>query len=318
MDIDTLIDTAAGKRKQLLDMTNALRLVNGKADGLPGIAIDRYDKHFVIQKFPGASKYTDIEQITGFIAKKYDPDFLILKDRSIKIESTPADGFTSRIIISKTGSKTVVTENGFRFRVDVNDTLNAGLFLDMRANRALVGSISKNKAVLNCFSYTCAFGVYCRKCSASRVVNVDINKKNLLCGEKNYSLNNIVWDNNEFIKAACADYIKVALKRGNFFDIIILDPPTFSRSGRKIFSVKKDFSQLIESALKILNPKGRLFVATNCSDVSHALLESFVRKAAAAVNMAPAEIKLLGQDADFPGTNTVKESFLAALLVDFV
>jgi len=317
MDIDILIEAAAEKRKQLLSATNAVRLVNGRADGLPGITIDKYDKHFVIQKFPGISRHTDIEKITNFIAKKYDPDYLILKDRSAKTGLNPAEGFTSKAIIFKTGPKTIVTENGIRFGINVNDTLNVGLFLDMRANRSLVASLSKNKAVLNCFSYTCAFGVYCRKYGASRVVNVDINKKNLLRGEKNYSLNNIEWDNNEFIKADCAVYLKGALKRGNFFDIIILDPPTFSRSGKKIFSVKKDFTQLVESALKILNPKGSLFVSTNCSDVSHVLLESFVRKSAAAVNAAPLEIGPLGQDIDFPGTNAVKESYLAALLVNF-
>jgi len=318
MDIGVLIDAAAEKRKQLLSATNALRLVNGKADGLSGITIDKYDKHFVIQKFPSVSKYTDIGGISGFIAKKYDPDFLILKDRTVKTYSSQTESFVSKIIIFKTSSRTVVTENGFRFGVDVNDTLNTGLFLDMRANRRIIGSASKDKAVLNCFSYTCAFGVYCRKYGASRVVNVDINKKSLLRGEKNYSLNNIAWDNNEFINADCAAYIKVALKRGNFFDIIILDPPTFSRSGKKIFSVKKDFSQLIESALKILNPRGRLFVSTNCSDVSHALLESFVRKSAAAINAESSGIEPLGQDIDFPGTNTIKESYLAALLVNFI
>jgi 23S rRNA (cytosine1962-C5)-methyltransferase len=312
VDIDILINAA-----ELFAATNALRLVNGKADGLSGITVDKYDKHFVIQKFPIASKHTDIKQITDFIAKKYDPDFLILKDRSVKAGSNPAEGFDSKIIISKTDSKTVVTENNIRFSVNVNDTLNTGLFLDMRANRSLIASLAKNKAVLNCFSYTCAFGAYCRKYGASRVVNVDINKKSLLRGEKNYSLNDIAWDSNEFIKSDSAAYMKGALKRENFFDIIILDPPTFSRSGKKIFSVKKDFSQLIELALKILNPKGSLFVSTNCSDVSHALLESFVRKPAAAVNRQPLKITALGQDADFPGTNTVKESYLAALLVDF-
>jgi len=309
MRIDILIERALEKRKPLFNITNAYRIVNSYPDGFGGITIDKYNNHFVIQSFSAADKNIDINKIADFVVKKFNPDYLILKYRNtISALNQPPS-----VIIAKASSQTIIQENNLKFSVEVNGTLNTGLFLDMRRNRNIISGLVSNKSVLNCFSYTCSFGVYSRSSNASRVVNIDINKKVLERGIKNYALNGLSWEKDEFRRAGVFDYIVGAFKRKNFFDIIILDPPTFSRYGKEVFSVKKDFPKLVKAALGILKPKGHLFISTNCSEISHSHLRGYIKKSGA----SPKKLVNLGQDIDFPGSNLTKESYLAALLVDF-
>ena len=325
----SLLETALRKREALKGCTNALRLVNGLGDGLKGLVLEQYDRHFVAQIFD-RRWLKEKEALIRFVKTRCDAQYLIIKDRS---DVPFSEVFKTSVWIEGDVSKTIVQENGLKFEVDLNDTLNSGLFLDMRRNRKLIGALARGRKVLNCFAYTCSFGVYCRFAGALSAVNVDISPKSLSRGRTNYELNRLIASENEFIRADAVQYIKRALVKGNFFDIIILDPPSFARHEGKTFSVKKDLAQLIDSAIKILNPSGILFVSTNFSGFSHDHLEKMVR--AAAFKRRIKKIERLGQDEDFKrsfdsaptnvgaplrisGSETSRPlSYLAALLVKF-
>ena len=145
------LQAAVRYRESLPLETNALRLVNGRGDGLAGLIIDRFNKHFVVYLLDHGWRQHQ-ETIRDFLCEHFDVQYLICKDRS-------APEVTVAVLIDQGGSQTIVEENGLLFQVDLNDTLNQGLFLDMRKNRQLVASYAKDKAVLNCFAYTCSFGV---------------------------------------------------------------------------------------------------------------------------------------------------------------
>ena len=185
----------------------------------------------------------------------------------------------------------------------------------MRKNRKLVASYAKDKEVLNCFAYTCSFGVYCRKFGASRVTNVDISSKILRKGQENYRLNHLHVGRSEFVQDHAVQYMQWVAKRNNFFDIIILDPPSFSRYQGKVFSVKKDMPFMIEKALQALKASGILFISTNLSSISRPRMEEWVYAAAKKVQRKITEVNRLGQDIEFRGSGLMKESFLSALLV---
>ena len=199
--------------------------------------------------------------------------------------------------------------------MDLNDGLNTGLFLDMRANRLRVGQACKDKRVLNCFAYTCSFGVYAKARGAKALVNVDISNKVLGRGRHNYELNGLKEDKGEFIKADASEYLQVAVKKGNRFDVIVIDPPSFARVGAKVFNVEKALPVLIENALKSLNEGGKIFVSTNFNGLSHGKLEQIFKS----LNRIRGFKKLtrLGQDKDFVGSGLIKESYLAALWVEY-
>jgi 23S rRNA (cytosine1962-C5)-methyltransferase len=114
--------SALNKRKPLESITNALRLVNSQGDGLDGLVLERYDKHFVAQIFhPFWLK--EVQALKSLLSSNFQVDFLIIKDRTQSILSNPEDIQTT-ILVENASSKTVVIENGLKFEVDLNDTLN--------------------------------------------------------------------------------------------------------------------------------------------------------------------------------------------------
>jgi 23S rRNA (cytosine1962-C5)-methyltransferase len=307
------IEKAFGRRLPLLAATNALRLINGKGDGLPGITLDRFDRHFLIQTY---SSHPAVEPalLAEYIQSHLPADFIILKNRTLPAADCARQ---AQVLLANTGSNTEVLENGLRFAVDLHDTVNPGLFLDMRANRLRLATLAKNRKVLNTFAYTCAFGAFACQGGASQVVNVDISRKYLEWGKRNYALNGLPVRPEEFVTANCAAFLKGASKWRNTFDLIILDPPSFSRHQGRTFTVKTQLPDLIAASLNILNPRGTLLVSTNHSEISPAQLERWVRQASKSLGWEPRRIELQGQDLDFPGSGTMKESHLAAVIADF-
>jgi len=306
-----LIEAAISRRKHLRKVTNALRLVNGLGDGLPGLVIEQYDDRCVIHLFDKrwiARKEALAEVVENRLGGRY----LIIKER-LDPQALKSEQINASVYIDQAPSRTVVQENGLHFGVDLNDGLNSGLFLDMRRNRKIVAGLTKGLKVLNCFAYTCSFGVYARASGASGVVNVDISRKCLERGRENYALNQLECAESEFVRADALTYMKLALKKGNHFGCVILDPPSFARHGGKVFSVKKDFPVLIDAAMKILEPGGVLLAATNFSGLSPQALEKMV--VAGGGRERVTSVRKLGQDADFRGSGRMPESYLAALLV---
>ncbi len=309
------LSTACNRRVALRKITNALRLVNGAGDSLPGLVIEHYNKHFCVQVFdrPWLSQ---IELVHKFLSSHFDVGYLILKDRTTSIASTP-DAFKVQVVVPGDGAGTVVTEHGVRFQVNLNDTLNTGLFLDMRANRHLLAGMARGKSMLNTFAYTCSFGVHAHSAGALEVVNVDVSKKILERGKDNYALNGLTPAPGEFVRADALDFCTRLNKRKIKFDMLVIDPPSFARHDNKTFQVKKDMPRLVNAATAVLKPGGTLFVATNCSALAYADLVKYVKMASVANRLKIKNMRPLGQDQDFTGSGTMKESHLAAVLVQF-
>ena len=305
-----LIEAAISKRKPLRKITNALRLVNGLGDALPGLVLEQYDDHYVIHLF-NKRWIAHKEVLAEFVETRLGASYLIIKER-LDPQALKSEQINASVYIDQAPSRTVVQENALHFGVDLNDGLNSGLFLDMRRNRKIIAGLTTGVRVLNCFAYTCSFGVYARASGASSVINVDISRKSLERGRENYELNQLDFTETEFVRADALTYMKLALKKGNRFGCVILDPPSFARHDGKIFSVKKDLAVLIDAAMNILAPGGVLLAATNFSGLPHQALEDMV---VAGGREKVKSIKPLGQDTDFRGSGRMPESYLAALLV---
>lgn len=159
----------------------------------------------------------------------------------------------------------VVQENGLKFKVNLSDYLDTGLFLDHRPLRELVRSTSDGKNVLNLFAYTGSFSVYAAAGNASLVVTIDLSATYLNWAVENLELNGLYDSKRDFF---VQDDVKEWLQNPpahTRFDIIIMDPPTFSNSKRmrEVLDIQRDHVNLINNALKILNPGGILYFSTN-------------------------------------------------------
>lgn len=170
--------------------------------------------------------------------------------------------------VNEEKSEFVVHENGLKFIVNLSDYLDTGLFLDHRITRQMVREQSAGKRVLNLFCYTGSFSVYAAAGSASKVVSVDLSKTYLSWAERNMQLNFSEFKNHELIHADVKQYLKEL--PASSFDIIVMDPPTFSNSKRMedFLDIQKDHVVLINDCLHALSAGGKLYFSTNFTKFS--------------------------------------------------
>ncbi|PYK74112.1 MAG: hypothetical protein DME39_08340, partial [Verrucomicrobia bacterium] len=183
-----------------------------------------------------------------------------------------------RLIFGDPGKnlQTIATERHLKFGIDFGAGYSPGLFLDQRENRRYVRHIAPRR-LLNCFAYTCSFSISAA-CRGATTFNIDISKKHLARGRENFALNNLPTIDHRFI----ADDVRAVLprlaRRGEKFDAIILDPPTFSRSPRaRRFQVEEDFGNLLIDALELTERDSHVLLSTNCSTLREHALEVMAR-----------------------------------------
>jgi len=162
------------------------------------------------------------------------------------------------------GNEWVVEESGLKFIVNLSDYLDTGLFTDHRVTRQLVKEESRGKIVLNLFAYTGTFSVFAAAGGAAEVLTVDLSNTYLQWAERNMKLNGFVDEKRyRYLRADVIKYLEKV--PGSYFDIIIMDPPTFSNSKRMegILDIQRDHADLVNRCLEGLKPGGRLYFSTN-------------------------------------------------------
>jgi 23S rRNA (cytosine1962-C5)-methyltransferase len=158
----------------------------------------------------------------------------------------------------------IVQENELKFIINLSDYLDTGLFLDHRVTRKMVFDEAKNKKILNLFCYTGSFSVYAAAGGASEVISVDLSKTYLGWAQKNMQLNGFADEKKyQFVHADVKEYLKTLSP--HYFDLVIMDPPTFSNSQRmkEFLDIQKDHVELINDCLRAMKPGGSLYFSTN-------------------------------------------------------
>jgi 23S rRNA (cytosine1962-C5)-methyltransferase len=170
----------------------------------------------------------------------------------------------------------IATERLLRYGIDFESGYSIGFFIDQRENRSYVRSV-RPKMLLNCFAYTCSFSAAAATVGA-KTVNVDLSKKSLARGRENFALNAQTTNDHRFIADDVMEFLPRLARKGERFDMIILDPPTFSRSHHgKAFQVENDFETLLANALEVAERNGRILLSTNCTTLHEHALEVMAR-----------------------------------------
>ncbi len=217
------------------------------------IAIDIYKHAAVFHLFEPISAQTK-KECEATLRTLLNIKSFFYKDR-LKAAGQPMD--------DKNFEKITVNEYGNIFEVNLSNYLDTGLFLDHRETRRWVGEQSKGKIVLNTFAYTGTFSVYAARGGAQKTYTVDLSKTYCDWTRRNLELNNLPPEQNWIYKMDTREFFRYALRKKLTFDIIIIDPPTFSRNKGLSFSVQKDHPELINAALEILSPKGFIVFSNN-------------------------------------------------------
>ena len=247
--------------------TNCYRLVHGEGDNLPGLIIDYYDGVCVMQAH-SAGMFRSKKQISEALQKVYGPQLKAVYDKSsgtapFKAGLELVDGYMYRHD-GFSDDEQVVLENGHKFLVNWTEGQKTGFFLDQRDNRALVGSLSKGRNVLNLFCYTGGFSIYALAAGALHVDSVDSSKKAMMMVDKNVALNG--FDESKHTSLCCdaIDYLR-DVPEGKY-DLMIVDPPAFAKHRGALKNALRAYQRLNAAAISKVAPGGFVFTYS-CSQV---------------------------------------------------
>lgn len=321
----SLLQSAFEKRSSLFEVTDAYRIVNGAADGFPGVTLDKFGDRFQVQFF-GPEMLSRRRELVDAVSRLFNPVCVVVKERLSRSGKSLENAPMEIALGTREDAVGIVREGRARFHVDLLDTVNPGLFLDMRhvrlevedRFRALSGAAQSGEGprFLNLFSYTCSFSVHARLGGAAVATNADISGKILDKGRENYALNGLDLRPGEFFRGNALEYVRWACKKGLRFDGIVLDPPSFARFKGFNFNVREHLMPLVSECAQILNPHGFFMVSSNYSEF---VLDAFSRDVLDAVKSVHKNARTAwkrGQDIDFAGSGSTKDSCLVATLVE--
>lgn len=290
------------------NITNC-RLIFGEADKLPGLTVDRYNDILVCQiSSYGLEKIKDmIYNLLLEVLKEDNQDVKGIYERNdinVRLkEGLPLEkGYWKNINLPTT---TIINENGIRLHVDVENGQKTGYFLDQKANRVLLRKMAHGKKVLDCFSHTGGFALNAAYGKAKKVVAVDVSQTALNQGYENAKLNSLE-NKISFVKDDVFKYLDTC-KVGEY-DIIVLDPPAFTKSRRTIEHAYNGYKKINMKAMKLLE-KGGYLITCSCSHfMETANFEKMLRESAQEAGVILKQVSVTQQNHDHPILWTMEET----------
>lgn len=245
--------------------TNCFRIYDKDIKEYP-LAIDYYDGRFCVHYFTSTRESDEpreehFQAVMEALSSLFHAQGESIYWRS-RVKREKTEQYEKR---GEEGEFFSVLEYGINFRVNMTDYLDTGLFLDHRETRRLIASMAQGKRLLNLFAYTCSFSVHAAAAGAAFTRSVDISNTYTQWGRENFLLNGIHPENNEIIREDCLKFLEIEKEK---YDLIVIDPPTISRSKKmdQMFDIQKDYPYLISKALKLLTDGGTLIFSTNLRD----------------------------------------------------
>lgn len=248
--------------------TTAFRVFNQEGDGFPGFTVDLYGDYLLFSWYNSFVYNHRDEIVAGF--QKVFPE---CRGAYEKIRFKGPEYESAHLYGEEAPEQFLVKENGVVYQVFLNDGLMTGIFLDQHEVRNdLANGLAKEQRLLNLFSYTAAFSVAAVAGGAVETVSVDLAKRSRELSQAHFLANEMSLEGHSFVIMDTFEYLRYAARKGLSFDVIVIDPPSFARNKKQVFSVNKDYHRLVEESLKLLNPKGRMILSTNAAQLS---LEKF-------------------------------------------
>ena len=293
------------------------RLIFGEADQFPGLTVDRFENVLSVQ----------IACLGIDIRKRMLLDTLVRILRgygetidAVYIRTDPAlcekegmeayEGFFDGEGLATEGiGETVITENGIRYHVDFIGGQKTGFFVDQKYNRVAVARIAKGKRVLDCFTHTGAFALNAAAAGADRVTAVDISEEAIGMAKRNAELNGLS-DRMSFITSDVFKLLTEMAEKGSCdYDLIILDPPAFTKSRRTVQDAERGYKEINMKAMKLL-PRGGYLATCSCSHfMTESLFKKMLHSAARDAGVSLRQIEARQQAPDHPILWGVPETY---------
>ena len=304
------LQNAWNYRKDTVD-TSSCRLVFGEADFLPGIVIDKYEDVLVMECLTlGMERYK--EQLANLMKQILQKDGIQIRgvyERS-DAKEREKEGL-SRVkgfIGAEFDTNVEITENGVRYMVDVVNGQKTGFFLDQKYNRLAIQKLCKGKRVLDCFTHMGTFALNAGIAGASEVTGLDISEFAVEQATENAKRNSLS-DTVTFRAANVLDELPKLAAAGEKYDVVILDPPAFTKSRQATKNAIKGYREINMKGLKLVKDGGYLATCSCSHFMTQELLAKTIREAARATHKRLRQVEFRTQAADHPILWAAEESF---------
>ncbi|HMG68547.1 MAG TPA: class I SAM-dependent rRNA methyltransferase [Chitinophagaceae bacterium] len=282
--------------RKKIGYTENCRLVFGEADELPQLIIDKFNDYFVIQTLAlGIDKWkqTFVKALKQVFAPKgiYERNDVPVRE----LEGLPQEkGFLS----DPFETKILIHENGLKFYIDLENGQKTGYFLDQQDNRRAIRHIVKDAEVLGAFSYTGSFEIHAAHYGARSVLGIDISENAVSQANQNAGLNNL--QNIRFESANAFDVLKGWSKEGKQYDVVMLDPPAFTKSRETLQKAISGYKEINLRGMKLIRPGGFLVTSSCTNLVSPELFLQIIDLAARDAKRKIRQVVFQTQSADHP------------------
>lgn len=304
-------------RKRVMPDTSSCRLIFSEADRLPGLVVDKYEDVLVVE-----ADALGIKRLLPVILLKL---LTVLKEDGIYIrgiyERSDAPVVKKEGMKPHTGfigepfdTQVPITENGVKYLVDVAEGQKTGFFLDQKLNRAAVARLAKDAEVLDCFTHTGSFGLNAALGGAKHVTSVDISEKALAQARQNAEMNGVS-DRVDYVQADVMDYLTALQAEGKSYDLVILDPPAFTKSRDAVKAAVKGYRRLNTEGMKLVRDGGLLATCSCSHFMNPGLFNKTLREAAHAAGRRIRQIEFRTQAPDHPFLWAADESLYLKFLI---
>lgn len=295
--------------------TTAFRVFNGEGDGVGGLTIDYFDGFYLITWYSlGIYKFRDdiIEVLKEIVDYKG-----IYQKRRFDAKGQYLESQNDFICGKEADTPIIVKENGVNFAIYLDDGAMVGIFLDQRDVRKTIhDKYSNNKTMLNTFSYTGAFSVFSSLGGAKSTTSVDLANRSRAKTTEQFRVNNIDLENQNIIVEDVFNYFKYAVRKKLQFDLVVVDPPSFARSKKHIFSASKDYVKLLKDVIAITSNNGVIVASTNSANFDIKVFKDFIAKAFKELNIKYKIEENFSLPKDFKVNDNFKEgNYLKVLFV---
>ena len=297
-------------RKKTVD-TSSCRIVFGEADFLPGIVIDKFSDVLVVQSLAlGIDRYKEL--IVDLLKEILEKDGIHIRgvyERSdVKVRKQEGMELYKGFIGEPFDTDVEIVENGVHYMVDVKDGQKTGFFLDQKYNRLAIQKLCKSARVLDCFTHTGSFALNAGIAGAAEVTGVDASELAVQQATKNAALNGLTGS----VKFICEDVFELlpALeKAGEKYDVVILDPPAFTKSRNSIKNATKGYREINLRAMKLVKNGGYLATCSCSHFMSYELFTKTINQAAHNVHKRLRQVEFRTQAPDHPILWAADESY---------
>ena len=282
--------------------TNAMRLVHGESDGVPGLVVDRYADVLVVQFLAaGVERWREpildaLVELTGCEAVFERSDAEVRSLEGLEPRAAWARG--GRDVVA--AGRCPIIEHGLNFRVDVEQGQKTGFFLDQRENRQRVRALAAGREVLDGFCYTGGFAMAALAGGAKRVLAVESSAPALEVARENLAANPLDASRMRFEQADVFAYLRALRDRGAKFDLVVLDPPKFAPTAAQAKNAARAYKDINLLAFKLLSPGGLLATFSCSGGIAAELFQSIVAGAALDAGVEGRIIERFGAAADHP------------------